>query len=487
LNEHDALQVLLVKSFETQASDNELLSEAERREATRTALEAVSPQAAPDAFIAARARAARRSLARLASVDWIFERQGWRPTWLLLAIGLGLLVGITADVFGGITQLNLLAPHVWLVIVWNAAVYFALCTALFRGEPRWASARSGWIANAARGITNFWYRRLHQHASSSTPQALALADFSGEWTRTSLPLATTRLITLLHTASAAVAVGLIATMYLRFFNMGYGPELSNNFTGTEFGHKFLSFFLSPAQWISGIAPPELIQMQATEGASNEQKLKTVLPWFHLYAIMLLITVVLPRTLLACWSGWQAHRMSRHFPLSLDEQYYRNILRARRNEPIQIHILPYALTLTDDAQQNLRRILELAYDNSLQIERAATIALGGEDDLNGLPASLTHATQLVALFDMRATPEAEYHGAFLSALDAAQVPVIIVVNESGFASRFRDYPQRLNERREAWTAFCSTFHKNPLFFDLVAPHMNSYVTALRSAIDASVAA
>ena len=124
---------------------------------------------------------------------------------------------------------------------------------------------------------------------------------------------------------------------------------------------------------------------------------------------------------------------------------------------------------------------------MQIELAATIALGDEDDLNGLPASLMHATQLVALFDMTATPEAEYHGAFLSALDAAQVPIIIVVNESGFASRFRDYPQRLNERREAWTAFCSTVHKNPLFFDLVAPHMNSYVTALRSSIDESVAA
>ncbi len=108
-----------MKSFETQASDNELLSEAERREATRTALEAVGPQAAPDAFIAARAQAARRSLARLASVDWILERQGWHPTWLLLAIGIGLLVGITADVFGGGTQLNLLAPPVWLVIVWN--------------------------------------------------------------------------------------------------------------------------------------------------------------------------------------------------------------------------------------------------------------------------------------------------------------------------------------------------------------------------------
>jgi hypothetical protein len=203
--------------------------------------------------------------------------------------------------------------------------------------------------------------------------------------------------------------------------------------------------------------------------------------------MLFITVVLPRSLLACWSGWQARRLSEHFPLSLDEPYYRNILRARHNEPTRIHILPYAQTLAGDAEQHLRRILELAFENSPQIELAATTALGGEDDLNGLPASLAQATRLVALFDMTATPEAENHGAFLSALAAARVPVIVVVNESGFTSRFRDYPQRLTERREAWTAFCSTVHKNPLFFDLVSPHLNSYVTALRSSIDESVAA
>ena len=69
--------------------------------------------------------------------------------------------------------------------------------------------------------------------------------------------------------------------------------------------------------------------------------------------MLFITVVVPRTLLACWSGWQAHRMSERFALSFDEQYYRNILRARRTDPIRIQVLPYAQTLADDAQQSLR--------------------------------------------------------------------------------------------------------------------------------------
>ena len=87
-----------------------------------------------------------------------------------------------------------------------------------------------------------------------------------------------------------------------------------------------------------------------------------------------------------------------------------------------------------------------------------------------------------VIDDTATPENEYHGAFLSALAAARVPVIIVVNESGFASRFREYPQRLIERREAWATFAQSVHKKLLFFDLVSPQMANCVSALRSSID-----
>jgi len=489
LNEHDALQVLLVKSFETQAPDNELLSEAERREATRTALDAVGPQAAPDAFIAARAQAASMGLARRVSVlDWLLERRGWHSTWLLVAIGIGLLVGITADVFGNGKQLNLLAPPAWLVILWNLGVYIVLCLRLFGGEPRKASPRAGWTRSAAATLSNFRFRRLQKLALSSAPPSRALNDFGLAWTRASLPLATARLVTLLHATSAAVAVALIIGMYVRGLVFDYRVAWGSTFLDTESVHTLLSCLLAPALWLSGIQLPDVAQMEALRDAAVlDRGQASAAPWIHLYAIMLFITVVLPRTLLACWSGWQAHRMSGHFPLSLDEQYYRNLLRAQRNEPIRIHILPYAQTLAGDAEQNLRRILELAFDNSPQIELAGTTPLGGEDDLSGLPASLAHTTHLVALFDMTTTPETEYHGAFLSALAAAQVPVIIVVNESSFANRFREYQQRLTERREAWTAFGRTVHKNPLFFDLVSPHMTSYVTALRSSIDELTAA
>jgi Protein of unknown function (DUF2868) len=489
LNEHNALQVLLVKSFETQATEVQLLSDVERREATLSALEAVGPQGAPDAFIAERARVASRSLAKqVSSVDWILERDGWHSIWLLLAIGTGLLLGLSADVFGSGTQLNLLAPPAWLVILWNLGVYIVLCTRLFGGPARQRSPGTGWTARAAGVLSDFPFRRLPKSASSSAAQSKALTDFGMAWSRASLPLATTRLVTLLHAASAAVAVALIIGMYVRGLVFDYRVEWGSTFLNTQSVHTLLSFLLAPALWLSGIQLPDVVQMEALRDAAGLDRTQaSAAPWIHLYAIMLLITVVLPRTLLACWNGWQAHRLSEHFPLSLDEPYYRNILRGRRNEPVRIHILPYAQTLTGDAQQNLHRILELAFDNAPQIELAGTTPLGGEDDLNSLKADLAHLTHLVALFDMTSTPEAEYHGAFLTALAAAQLPVVVVVNESSFAKRFSDYPQRLIERREAWTTFCSSAHKSPLFFNLASPHLNNYVTALRSSIDESVAA
>jgi hypothetical protein len=485
LNEHEALQVLLVKSFETQAPDRELLSEADRREATRASLDAVGPEGAPDAFIATRAQVACRSLARQASqVGWLLVRDGWRSTWLLVAIGIGLLVGITADVFGSGRQLNLLAPPAWLVILWNLGVYIFLFTGLLRQGKRGPLARTGWVAHTAAALRDFRLRRLPAHTSHAGAQSQALIDFGTAWSHASLPLATTRLVVLLHAASAAVAVALIAGMYLRGLVFDYRVEWGSTFLDTESVHTLLSWLLAPALWLCGSQLPDVAQMEALRDAAGLDRTQaSAALWIHLYAIMLVLIVVLPRSVLACWHGWQAHRMSEYFPLPLDEQYYRSLLRTQRGESTQVCVLPYAKALGSGTEDNLRRTLERAFDNSPQIELLTTTPMGGEDDLSGLLVNLAHATHLVALFDMTATPEAEYHGAFLSALTAAaQVPVIIVVNESGFASRFKEYPQRLAERREAWTTFARSIHKKPLFFDLSSPQMATSVSALKSAID-----
>ncbi|HEY6131202.1 MAG TPA: DUF2868 domain-containing protein, partial [Halioglobus sp.] len=262
MNEHEALQVLLVKSFETQATEDRLLSDADRRHATRDAIDQVGPRGAPDTFIAARAQAASRSLARqVPAVDWILKRQWWHAMWLWMAVGVGLLVGISADVFGSGRQLNLLAPPAWLVILWNLAIYVVLCSRRSRyGVGRMAPPVG--ITSIVSAMMDLRFRRLPKHESTTTQQSRALAEFGMTWTRASLPLATLRVVILLHVASAAVALALIAGMYFRGLVLEYRVGWNSTFLETQTVHHLLSFSLAPALWLTGIQLPDVAQMEA---------------------------------------------------------------------------------------------------------------------------------------------------------------------------------------------------------------------------------
>jgi hypothetical protein len=485
MNEHDARQVVLVKSFEAQGMGRQLLSDAERRHATRAALETVGASGTPEAFIAARARVAIDSVTRQAPVvKKLLQSDGWNTTWLLLAIVVGLLLGITADVFGSGRELNLLAPPAWLVIAWNLGVYVVLCARFLGAGAGNVLPETGWIARSVRSLMDFRFRRSTTAVAASGSHASALADFGVAWTRASLPLTTARLSTLLHTASAAVAIALIAGMYLRGIALEYRVGWSSTFLQAETVHSLLSFLLAPAVCLSGIQLPDIAQMEALRDASSlSREQASAAPWIHLYAVMLILVVVMPRTLLALWSRWRAQRLAAHFPLSLDDSYYRGLLRVQRGEATRVHLLPYGQSLSENAEQHLRNALAQAFDDSPAIELAPTTTLGAEDDLGTPAPALAHATHLVAVFDMVATPEAECHGAFLTALQAAvKVPVIVVVNESGFATRFRDYPQRLGERREAWSRFARSVAKRAQFLDLENPQTSANVSELKTLID-----
>lgn len=483
MNEHEALQVLLVKSFETQGADRQLLSDAERRDATRAALEIVGKQGTAEAFVAARAKIAVGGVTRQSPVAAkLLQSDGWHASRLLLAIGVGLLVGITADVFGSGQQLNLLAPPAWLVIVWNLVVYLLLCARRFGAGSVNALPGIGLIARGVRALMDYRFR--HAAGAAAGPQALAQTDFGVAWTRASVPLTTARIATLLHAASAAVAVALIAGMYLRGLVLEYRVGWSSTFLQADTVHGLLSFLLAPALWLSGIPLPDAAQMEALRDASAAGRAHaSAAPWIHLYAVMLILVVVVPRTLLALWSGWRARQLAAHFPLPLDDSYYRGLLRVQRGEPTEVQVLPYGQALTGNAEQHLRNLLSQAFDDSPAIALAPMTTLGAEDDLGNLSTALANATHLVAVFDMTATPEAEYHGAFLSALQAAvKLPVIVVVNESSFATRFSDYPRRLDERREAWSRFARSVARRPLFLDLEQPQTSANVDALKALID-----
>jgi hypothetical protein len=64
--------------------------------------------------------------------------------------------------------------------------------------------------------------------------------------------------------------------------------------------------------------------------------------------------------------------------------------------------------------------------------------------------------------------------FLDTLrDALRSPLIALVDEASYRRRLGEQPaghERLSERRDAWSAFCSAHRVNVAFTDLTAPDL-----------------
>ena len=126
MTEDDARRVLLLRAYENPPGPAPW-SEDDRAWATRQAVAAAGEGARPDAFVATRAALALpRLLPRAPEAARWLERRGWHPALVPLALLLGLLAGLAVDQLGPPQRVNLLAPAVWAVVLWNLFVYAAL-------------------------------------------------------------------------------------------------------------------------------------------------------------------------------------------------------------------------------------------------------------------------------------------------------------------------------------------------------------------------
>ena len=125
MNERTVANVLLLRAFESTGGAD--WSDDDRAWATRSALQAVGADAAAEVFLAARAQA---GLQRLESREPLLQR--WRAArprrsaWAGLAVAAGLVLGLLVDRIGSAQRINLLAPPIALLLVWNLAVFTML-------------------------------------------------------------------------------------------------------------------------------------------------------------------------------------------------------------------------------------------------------------------------------------------------------------------------------------------------------------------------
>jgi Protein of unknown function (DUF2868) len=466
MNHTDARQVLLLRAFEAPLAPP--WTDADAAWASREATASAGEASDATQLVARRAAVAMGRLTRvepLATAALALTRNlPWSGAWVLLAF----LAGLAMDALGAQRVVNLLAPPLWAMLAWNLFVYLGLALHAIGAavRPETAPSRLGPLRQALGRVLLALARRAHGLADR--PSAPAIGRFLSDWWHTSQALNAARLATVLHLAAAALACGALLSMYARgvFFDFRAGWE-STFFDAPEV-YGALSALLAPASWISGLALPGLPEFGALRlpGSAGESARR----WIHLFAITLAGGVIVPRLVLAAWSGWRARRLALAVPIALDEPYFVRLVRAMRGESVTAQVLPYNYQAAAARLPALQRFLEQHLGVRMVLGETVPMPLGAEDALDahlpkGRASSLT-----VVLFAMTATPERETHRAFVMALGKQLGPsaqVLVVVDESGFRQRLTgaDATQRLNDRRQAWSDALQDLDGAPLFAEL----------------------
>jgi hypothetical protein len=489
MNETDARNALLVRAFES-APLSAHWGEEDRDWATRSAAQVEGEKASAQAFVARRAQLAVERLSRrLPAVAATLAAVAWKPWtgWLLAAAAL--VAGFVLDAVSANNRINILAPPILAILLWNLVVYLVLL-----GQSAWRAARPAnrqrldtratlrplqrLVARVVHGIP----RSLLRPVADASAQAGAnldakatasgtghLATFVQQWLRVSGPLNTRRALAILHFGAAAFAIGALAGLYLRGLAFEYLAGWESTFLDAGTVGGLLHLILGPASALTGIALPDAAHLESIRlpGGAGEN----AAGWIHLYAVTILLFVVVPRAALGIAEGLRARRRAGDFPIVLTDNYFQNLQRRHRGDSARVRVLPYSFQLPAEGLAGLKLLMQEAFGDDTVVSVGATVVLGGEDRLGGFDDQPGAVALTVALFSLSATPETENHAAFVAALAhalPADAALVALVDESAFLKRFGTDTARLADRRATWRRILATrLDIDPVFVSLEA--------------------
>lgn len=472
MDERTALAVTALRAIETADRERVAWTDADRAWATRAAAEVVGDGADPALFIATRARLAGERLRQRKDVVVRFARGWhWRP-WVGVALALvALAVGAAANLIGGTHRVNILHSPVLPLVAWNLAVYVVLAAGFvvrYGGSAAPGPLRHAvvWLAGSAR--------RVRRGRDDTT--ARALAAFTDDWVTRAGPLYAMRAARLLHLASAVLALGVIAGLYVRGVGLEYRATWESTFLDPGAVRAIVAVFYAPGAWVTRLAIPDVAQVAAIRAPASENAAL----WLHLMAATLVVVVVVPRLLLAGACGLVERYRARRLVDDLSDPYFARLLRGFANGPVVVDAVPYSYAVAADAEAVLATLVARSLGGSVRVRLAPAVAYGNEALALNVPRGSAHP--ILALFNATATPEPEAHGAFLAALAGFGRPLVVVVDEAALAARLAGDTRRHDERRALWRAFATEAGYGAVFVDLAHPD----VAAAETAFDAALA-
>ena len=490
MDESAALDTTAARAVETADRDRVLWTDADREWASRAAAAIVGERASAEEFLGRRAQLVLERIGtRQPAVTRTVRGIRWRP-WVGVVTVLGAFVfGVLIDRIGGGTSINLLAPPVFALVVWNVVVYISLIVRAiaFRGAgPGPVRALLIRLAALRTPLTR------HRDDDAGAARRSILTSLPAEWAHVAAPLYGARAARVLHLAAAATAVGVIAGLYTRGLAFEYRASWESTFLGAEQVRALLAVTLAPGSWITGIPVPDVAAIEAIRAPESEN----AATWMHLLAGTVAVVVVIPRVVLAVINGFIERRRATRVELPLAEPYYRRLVSAYLGGPGRVRVIPYSYTVTDEAHAGIDAVLARAYGGAAAIvdppigwgDDEALLGLASTASKRAVSGDVAAAAVMLPLFNLAATPEPEAHGAFLDVLARGAGtghPLIALIDETGFLARWPDDDSRIAGRREAWRDFVAQHDAVAVFVDLAAPDLAAAEAdlAAASALDA----
>jgi len=474
MDESSALKVVAMRAVETTDTARTLWTDEDRAWASRAAAEVVGAEGVPEAFLVRRATLTIERLGvRQTALPRIVRALQWR-SWVGIVVVVGAFAfGIVLDQIDPTQRINILAPPVLGLLIWNLAVYVAIVVSYVAryGEKGELGPLRSALTRLAGGLAR------PRRVGAMREGVVAFVD---DWTRRSASLYATRAARILHVAAAALAAGVIAGLYLRGVAFEYRANWESTFLDASIVRPIVAFAYAPGALLTGIAVPGVDAVAAIRAPGSENAAR----WLHLMAATVAAVVIVPRLALALVAGVVERHRSAHFALPLDEPYFQRLLRGYRGGAARVRVIPYSYTPPAAAIAGLEAVVMRAFGGSSAVTVTPPVAYGTEY----VPAGIANpgaATTLVALFNASATPEREVHGEFLSTLvrqGAGAEALLALVDEGVWVARRRPEPARIADRRAAWRQLAQDAQVPIVFVDLSAPDL----AAAEQALDAAIA-
>jgi len=475
MDERAAIAVTAVKAVETADRARAVWTDADRAWASRAAAEVEGASASPAVYLARRAQLALERIGvRTPALARLVRAAHWRPWVGMVVVAVAFIAGVAADHIGSGQRINILAPPVLVLVVWNIAVYVALAVGYVvrYGDVAAAGPLRRAVATLAGGFTSA--------REGADPTGNALAAFAHDWSAQAAPLYAARAARILHLAAAAFAVGVVGSLYVRGLVFEYRATWESTFLDAAAVRSLAAFFYAPGVLLFGISVPDAAHIEAIRAPASENAAR----WLHLIVAALAVVAIMPRLVLALGTWLVERYRAARFGENFDEPYFARLLRDFEDGPVAVRVVPYSFAVTPAAVAALERLLARALGAGATLAVAAPVAYGDEDAAMAI-AHEAGRGPVVALFNATATPERETHGQFLAALVETATPsrpVLVIVDEAAFNARWRDDQARREARRRLWRDACAEARLAPVFVDLAEPDL----AAAEAAVDAALA-